>query len=316
LTELWIISLLVFAAVLLGADVLYRSMARSLRKTKSINRRLTPTSVTPRQVAAVTAVRTEHALAEHRHPLFDWINDRLVQTGLTLDRNVLLVVFLALVGASFAVWTFLVGPGLTSLLAALASALVLIGWFFEVTRRKRIARFAELFPDALDVIVRGVRAGYPLPIALDLVARELPAPIGSEFAKTCEEIAFGQDIRSAVDGLYRRVGHEDLLFFVVAVNVQTQTGGNLAEILARLSRLLRNRSKLRLKTRALSAEGRISAIILSLMPFILFAGVSLVSPAYFAEIRHEPLVTPALIYGLISLAIGNVVLYRMVHFRF
>jgi tight adherence protein B len=155
-----------------------------------------------------------------------------------------------------------------------------------------------------------------LPVALDLAAREMPDPIGSELGMTSDEITFGQDVRTAVENLYRRVGHEDLLFFVVAINVQNQTGGNLAEVLSRLSRLLRNRSKLRLKIRALSAEGRVSAVVLSLMPFVLFGGIGLISPGYFGEIRNDPLVTPALIYGAISLLFGNMVMYRMVHFRF
>jgi tight adherence protein B len=98
--------------------------------------------------------------------------------------------------------------------------------------------------------------------------------------------------------------------------VQNQTGGNLAEVLSRLSRLLRSRSKLRLKIRSLSAEGRVSAIVLSLMPFILFAGIALISPGYFGEIRNEGIVMPALIYGAISLLLGNIVMNRMVHFKF
>ena len=87
-------------------------------------------------------------------------------------------------------------------------------------------------------------------------------------------------------------------------------------MLSRLSRLIRNRARLHLKVRALSAEGRISAIVLSLMPFILFGGVSLISPSYFGEIRHEPLVFPALVYGALSLIVGNLVMYRMVNFKF
>jgi tight adherence protein B len=106
------------------------------------------------------------------------------------------------------------------------------------------------------------------------------------------------------------------VFLVVAINVQTQTGGNLAEILARLSRLLRNRTKLQLKIRALSADGRISALVLSLMPFVLFAGITLIAPNYFAEVRQHPIVVPALVYGAISLIAGNVIMYRMVNFRF
>ena len=222
----------------------------------------------------------------------------------------------ALLAVSYLVWSVIFGIGLLSTSIALLSTLGLSLLFLEMRRQKRMTECTEQLPDALDVVVRGVRVGYPLPTALNLVARELPDPIGAEFAITSDEISFGQDVRTAVENLYRRIGHEDLQFFVVAINVQNQTGGNLAEVLSRLSRLLRTRSKLRLKIRSLSAEGRISAVVLSVMPFILFGGISLISPSYFGEIRNDPLVMPALIYGAISLLIGNVLMYRMVHFKF
>jgi len=120
----------------------------------------------------------------------------------------------------------------------------------------------------------------------------------------------------AVDNLGPRVGHNDLTFFSTAVNIQHQTGGNLAEILSRLSSMLRSRSKLRLKIRALSSEGRLSAVVLSLTPFILFALITLISPDYFFGIKDHPIAVPALIVGGLLLVIGNVILYRMVNFRF
>jgi tight adherence protein B len=148
------------------------------------------------------------------------------------------------------------------------------------------------------------------------VAREMPDPIGSEFGIVADEITFGLEQSTAIDHLCRRVGQGDLAFFATAVNVQHQTGGNLGEILARLSRLLRNRSKLRLKIRALSSEGRLSAIALSLAPFVLFAIISLISPDYFGAVRNHPVVQLGAGVGLVLLAIGNFVMYRMVNFKF
>src|SRR6185437_11214274 len=208
------------------------------------------------------------------------------------------------------------GVGAISVLLAIASTAIALLALLHALRERRIARFSELLPDTIDVMVRAVRAGYPVPAALSLVAREIPDPVGPEFAIAAEDISFGQDLGTAVEGIYRRVGLEDLVFLVVAINVQTQTGGNLAEILARLSRLLRNRTKLQLKIRALSADGRISALVLSLMPFILFGGITLISPNYFVEARNNALFVPALTYSAISLLIGNVIMYRMVNFRF
>jgi tight adherence protein B len=264
----------------------------------------------------VNALRGERGIGEFDYPVLRRLNDLLTQTGLRLNRNVLALAVFALSAVLFFAWASIFGSGLIALLPTIGSTLVITFAFFSTVRQRRIARFAELLPDSIDVIVRAVRVGYPLPAALSLVAREMPDPIGTEFGMTADEISFGQDTRTAVEGLSRRVGLDDLVFLVVAINVQTQTGGNLAEILSRLSRLLRNRTKLQLKIRALSADGRMSALVLSLMPFILLAGITLIAPNYFAEVRSHPLVVPALVYGVISLIVGNIIMYRMVNFRF
>jgi tight adherence protein B len=316
MSELWVITFVVFAAVVLGIEAAYRLISYSWQTNKAINRRLALSRQLANRAAVLDVLRAERSFFGGTHPLVRRLNDWLAQTGLRLGRHTLLLSVVALALVLFLAWSFVLGAGMVSAVAAIVSACGLVVVFLEVKRQKRIARFTELLPDAIDVIIRGVRVGYPLPIALDLVARELPDPVATEFGLTADEISFGQDVRSAVENLYGRVGHEDLLFFVVAVNVQNQTGGNIAEVLSRLSRLLRNRSKLRLKIRALSAEGRVSAVVLSLMPFILFGGIALISPAYFGEIRNDPLVLPALIYGGLSLLVGNIIMYRMVHFKF
>jgi len=316
MAEPWIIALLVFAAVALGIEALYLLVVRAWQEKKAVSRRLTPSRQAAGRTAALNALRAERGLLDGKHPALRYVTDRFAQTGLRLDGGASLLRLVMLAVASFLVWMLVLGPGLTAGAAAILSTVALAVVFLEILRQKRIARFTELLPDAIDVIIRGVRVGYPLPVALDLAAREMPDPIGSELGMTSDEIAFGQDVRTAIDNLYRRVGHEDLTFLVVAINVQNQTGGNLAEALSRLSRLLRQRAKIRLRIRSLSAEGRVSAVVLSAMPFVLFAGIGLISPGYFGEVRGDPLMMPALIYGLVSLLIGNIVMYRMVHFKF
>ena len=152
-------------------------------------------------------------------------------------------------------------------------------------------------------------------MALGLVARELPDPIGTEFGILLDEISFGADQQVAVDHLAARVGQEDLTFVSIAINIQSQTGGNLAEILHSLSRLLRNRSKLRLKVRALTSEGKLSGIFLSVLPFVLILIINLVNPKYFGDMAGNPLLVPAAVVGLSLLALGNFVIYRMVNFK-
>jgi tight adherence protein B len=198
----------------------------------------------------------------------------------------------------------------------MTAAGVAIGAYFVRQRARRIAMFADQLPDAIDIIVRGVRVGLPFTGAIALVAREMPDPVGTEFGMLADEIGFGLDVRSALDNLYRRVGQPDLLFLTVSLGIQTQTGGNLAEILSRLARLMRNRSTMRLKIRALSAEGRASAVTLSAFPFVLFFFVNFVSPSYYGAIWSNRLVDPAIYLSLLLLAAGNLIMYRMVHFRY
>src|SRR5712691_235051 len=235
---------------------------------KSINRRLALTQQLSNPTAVLEALRQERGFGDFKNPILSRLNDFLVQTGLTIDRNVLALVTFGLGGLLFLVLSLKLGFGLMSLGIAPTAAVLLVFLFLRRKRNQRIARFSEQLPDALDVIVRGVRVEHPFSTALSMVAKEMPDPIGTEFGMTSNEIAFGLDVRRAIENLSRRVGQEDLLFFVVAVNIQSQTGGNLADILSRLSRLVRNRTKVRLKVRSLTSEGRLSAIVLSLVPIV------------------------------------------------
>ncbi len=316
MNEALLIPALVFAAVLCAVEALFWYLTQSRRTTASIKRRLTESGTGRARAQELDALRARRGLLDSEYALVRRCNEYLAQTGLDLDPRVLAAVFVAMSALLFFVWGLAIGRGPAALALAVVSAATAVIAFLRVARQRRLARFAELLPDTIDVIVRAVRVGYPLPAALELVSREMPEPVASEFGKTADEILFGQDLRTAVDNLYRRVGQEDLLFLILAIKVQSQTGGSLADILARLSRLLRNRSKLALKIRALSADGRISALVLSLMPFLLFGAIELISPNYFGEIRDNPVIGPALIYGALSLAIGNFVMYRMVNFKF
>jgi tight adherence protein B len=206
--------------------------------------------------------------------------------------------------------------GFATILIAIILTMSFAAMYLMRQRNRRITLFGEQLPDTIDVIVRGVRVGLPFTSAVALVAREMPDPVGTEFGMLADEIGFGLDIRSALDNLYRRVGQADLLFLTVSVSIQVQTGGNLGEILSRLSRMMRNRANMRLKIRALSAEGRASAITLSVFPFVLLFVINLISPTYYGAIRSNALVEPAIYIGLFLLIVGNLVMYRMVNFKY
>ena len=315
MNDLWIIYGLVFVAAILAIESFYWLVFESRGKKKAINRRLALNEKSPGKSQVFDTLRNERGFTDFRSPALTRVNDFIVQTGLRTSRSAL-AGWTGLIGLLIALPLYALSAG--PLLAAglgLIAAPPLVGCYLARTRRKRIERFATQLPDALDIIVRGLRVGRPFASAIELVAREMPDPIGSELGMTGDEMTFGQDVISAVTNLYRRVGQEDLLFLAIAVSVQSQTGGNLADVLARLATLMRERVMMSLKIKALSAEGRMSAWFLSAMPFILFGVVQLVSKSYFSEVRESDALVPALIYGFTSIILANIAIYRMVHFK-
>ena len=187
--------------------------------------------------------------------------------------------------------------------------------FLRIKRGRRHKAFASQFPDAIDIIVRSLRAGHPVPIAISMVARELPDPMGSEFGVASDEITYGADLETAMRNLYFRVGQDDLPLFVTAVAIQGSTGGNLSEILENLSAVIRQRFKMRRKIRALAAEGRASALILSSLPIAVFGIVNLVSPEFYSSIWHESITKVILGVAGCWMGIGNFIMYRLVNFK-
>jgi tight adherence protein B len=182
-------------------------------------------------------------------------------------------------------------------------------------RARRQKAFGAQFPDSLDMIVRSLRAGHPTPIAVTMVAREMKDPIGSEFGIVVDEITYGADLETALRNLNVRVGQDDLPLFVTAVAIQGSTGGNLGEILENLSAVIRERFKMRRKIRALASEGRASALILSLLPVLMFLIINVVSPTFYASVWQIPLTKQILFAAGVWMGIGNLIMWRMVNFK-
>jgi tight adherence protein B len=316
-SELWLIYALAFGATLLGVQGLYWLFYKERRDQKAINRRLALNAQLSSPAEVLEVLRKERGadLLEH-FSLLQRFKELIVQSGVRLSRRGLLLSAGILAVLFYFLLSFALGSDFLALTLAVPLAAAVIYLFLQRARRRRIARFSEQLPEALDVIVRGLRAGHPFRVALGLVAREMPDPVGSEFGIVADEIMFGLAQSAAIDNLFPRVGQPDLSFFSTAVNIQNQTGGNLAEILSRLSTMLRSRSKLRLKIRALSSEGRLSAIALSATPFILFFVITFLSPEYFVSVKDHWIIPPATVLAALMLIIGNIALYKMVNFKF
>jgi tight adherence protein B len=239
-----------------------------------------------------------------------------MQSGVTtpLPRFLALTSFAA-VGSGFAGLAMGFSP-LLALAAVPVLAVVLPFFLLSRARKRRHKAFGLQLPEALELITRSLKAGHPVPVAIAMVAREMPDPIGTEFGMVADEVTYGSDLVTALHAMYERVGHEDLPLFVTAVSIQSSTGGNLREILDGLSKVIRERGKLKRKVRAISTEGRISAYILTAVPILLMVGLMVLMPQFYGSVWDKSL-TWYLLGGAVGwLLVGNFMMFRMASFRF
>jgi tight adherence protein B len=179
-------------------------------------------------------------------------------------------------------------------------------------RKKRMERFERQLPDALELISRALKAGHAFTGGLRMVADEFGDPMGVEFGKTVDEINFGVSVPDALMNLTQRVDCEDLKFFAVSVIVQRETGGNLSEILEVLGRLIRERFKFQGRVRILSAEGRMSAAVLVVMPFVVVGILTLINPDYMTVLFSDPIGKYLIIVALSMMSLGSYVIKKLV----
>lgn len=188
-------------------------------------------------------------------------------------------------------------------------------WYLKRKKAKRMDRFQQQLPDALDLMSRALKAGHTFSGGMRMVADEFENPLGEEFRITLEEINFGMDVDRALLNLQERVDVTDLKFFIVSVNIQRETGGNLSEIISNIARLVRERFILYGKVRILSAEGRISAILLSALPFAISGVLYLINPDYISLLWTHDLGRTMAWSAITSMVMGVAIMRRMVNIK-
>lgn len=185
---------------------------------------------------------------------------------------------------------------------------------FAIGRRQK--KFTAHFSDAMDIIVRGVRTGLPLNDCLKIIAHESPEPLGSEFRKVVEGESVGMPIEICLEQLYERMPLSEVNFFATVLNIQKSTGGNLGESLANLSNVLRGRKMLREKIKALSAEAKMSAIIIGSLPIVVMILITIASPDYMEELYTTPTGHRNLMIGAVMMVMGTLMMRKMMNFKF
>lgn len=309
------------AAALCGimlAETAFLLLTRNSGKRDSINRRMRLKAKEVSQRDVLVQLRKERGIDGWRFSLFSmkWLQQLRVQSGLTMA----IPKFLGATTIAGLVLAALLAYSSGNIVYGLAAApvTVLLAPLFTLRRmrKKRHKIFGTQLSEALDLITRGLKAGHPVPVALAMVGREMPDPVGSEFGLVADEITYGADLVTALSAMYDRVGQEDLPLFVTAVSIQSTTGGNLREILDGLSMVIRERGKLRRKIRAISAEGRMSAIILTIVPMALMTILTVFMPDFYAEVTDKKMTWYLLGFSGFWLGLGNFIMFRMANFRF
>jgi len=187
--------------------------------------------------------------------------------------------------------------------------------FLTVLRRKRMDRFMNQLPEALDLIGRSLRAGHAFTSGMKMVSEQFDDPLGPEFGETLDEINFGVSVQDALKSLTERVDCPDLKFFVVSVLLQRETGGNLSEIIESIAHLIRERFKFNGKVRTLAAEGKLSAIILIALPILVFFALCFTSPDYIKTLMNEASGRKALYVAGAMMVSGILMIRRIIQIR-
>ena len=311
-----VVMIMIAAAVFAGVQGLVGVFSVATVKRK-VNRRLKVGEKVEGISSLVVELRKQRGLTEagERSQTLRWLSNLIVASGLPYDQKKWLtyVIAAALLGAA------LLGVLTRNPLFALGGA-ALGGVFLPLTvlkfkAGKRAAALGQQLPQALDIIVRSLEAGHPVPAAVGLVGREMVDPIGTEFGMAADEIAYGATLEQAVERMSERCQHPDVDLFAATVRLQERTGGNLTGLLKLNANTVRDRHKMRLKIKAASSEGRASAMILTGAPFVALGAIMLLSPHFYGDVIHEPVVK----YGLAIIGfwifLGNMIMRRMIDMR-
>ena len=281
---------------------------------------------TKKRLSKIKQSKSKYADIERRHSMSElsWF-DRILkglslasnldlllyQAGMKMNVAVLLLISAFCAGTALWIGNLTVGTGFGSIFIALAAGCIPL-MFVRFKRRRRMNKFQRQLPEALELIGRSLKAGHAFTQGMRMVAEEFSDPIGPEFEKTLDEINFGVSVQIALNNLITRVDCPDLKFFVVSVNVQRETGGNLAEIINNISKLVRERFKFHGRVKVLAAEGKLTAYILLGLPFGVGFLINFLNPDYMSALIDTDLGKNLITAGAVSMTFGALVIKKMI----
>ena len=310
------ILLMVFAAVFAFGQAVFGLVRAGVSK-RAVNRRLQIVGQTQSLGDLVTELRKDRGLNEKGERLlrWNWLASMVFMAGIPHQPRRWAMVIAALMLAGAAGALFLTHHLVVALIAGPALGIIGPIVYLKFLGSRRAKRLGEQLPNALEVIVRSLEAGHPVPTAVSLVGREMTDPIGSEFGMAADEIAYGATLEQAVGRIADRCRHADIDLFAANIRLQEKSGGNLTGLLKTLARTVRERQKMRLKIKAASAEGATSAYILTSAPFFVFGILWFASPHFYGDVLpYRPVQIGLAILGC-WMFVGNMIMRRMIDMR-
>ena len=304
----------VFVGILLMVEGIYLVVfGKSVRLENRVNRRLELLEKGEDPEDVLNTLRKERE--QHRQginlPILAPLSAKAAQANIAFTPAALILIMVLLGIVSFALLTFMTAASLPIRLGV--SVVMGYGAVFvwlSNKAKKRIALFEEQLPDAVELIVRSLRVGHPFSSSINIVAQEMPDPLGSEFGMIADEATYGMDVNDSLEKMATRIDVQDLKFLAVAVNIQSTSGGNLAEILDGLAKVIRARFKLFRRVKAITAEARWSGWFLSIFPLVALVLINVMQPGYYDEVQKSSFFVPAAII-VAAFLIVNVIFMRI-----
>jgi len=315
---IYILYALVFITVLLVVEGVYFLISTGTQTERAANKRMKLIQDTGDPTSGIIFLRKSQQknTGGPLSNLFSAIQHILWAGNSSLSVPGFFIIAAILVGLSFMLLTML-GPSfppLTAFLSLLAGFGIPFLWF-KRKAAKRHQLFTEQLCPAIDLVARGLQAGHPAAVALEMVSKEMPDPIGTEFGLAIDEMNYGLDRAASLRNMVRRFPSPDLQFFVSALEVQKETGGNLVEVLNNLSNIIRSRRAMRKKVWAMSAEGRVTCLVVGALPFVIMAIISLLNPDFYTEYAGDRLFQIGMAIPAVLYALGMYWIWKMINIK-
>ncbi len=314
-----LVYIVIFIAVVVLVEGVYLTVfGKSISLNSRMSRRLALLEKNHNREQVLEQLRKE--MSQHMNakgiPLYSILADKAQKANIAFSPNQLIMIMIALTG--FAWMGLKIGTAAAPMVqAAMAVGMGVGGVYFWVNKKakKRMALLEEQLPDAVELMVRSLRVGHPFSSAISIVAKEVPDPLGTEFGIIGDEAAYGRDVTESLKSFAERMDNQDLRFLAVAVAIQQTSGGNLAEILDGLAKVIRARFKLFRRVKAITAEAKWSGMFLSAFPLAAMMGISVLKPDYYDGVKESAAFIPAALIVCVLLACNVLYMRIMVNIK-